>query len=79
MNWTKFLWIGGVAVVASIIDLGFLFWQRSNTGHNFSRAGWQAGQLGAGHYNLMKMGKSFHSKGNFQPHGSFHNKGGYHK
>lgn len=58
MNKAKILWVVGVAVVASVIDLVYMFWTRSNTGHNYSRAAWKASGFGSGHYNLMKMGKN---------------------
>lgn len=79
MNYTKVLWVAGVAVVASVIDLVYMFWMRSNTGGNFNKAGWNAGQFGSGSYNLMKMGKHVYSKTAPMQPGNYHGKGGFHK
>lgn len=67
MNWTKVLWVTGVAVIASVIDLIYMFWSRSGAGGTYAKAGWKAAGFGSGSYNLVKMGKPFY------------NKGGYHK
>lgn len=58
MKPVKLLWITGGVVIASIIDLVYMFWSRSNTGNNFHRAAWKASGLGKGRYNLLP-GKGF--------------------
>jgi len=60
MNWIKILWVAGGIVLACLLDLVYMFWSRSNPGHNFHRAGWQASGLGKGHYDVMKIHKVFH-------------------
>jgi hypothetical protein len=60
MNYVKWGWVVGGIIIASIIDLVYMFWSRSSPGHNFHRAGWQAGTLGKGRYDIMKLGKVLH-------------------
>jgi hypothetical protein len=60
MNYSKVVWVSGAVVVASILDLVYMFWSRSNPGHNFHKAGWHASSLGKGRYDVMKIGKVFH-------------------
>lgn len=59
MNYLKYAWIGGAVVLASILDLGYMFWSRSNPGQNFRKAGWHSGMMGKGRFDLMKMGRMF--------------------
>jgi len=55
MNWTKLVWVGGIAVVSSIVDLGYLFWSRSQSGQNFGKAAWKSAGFGKGHYSLTSF------------------------
>ena len=79
MNKTKFFWVAGVAVVASIVDLVYMFWSRSNMGHKFGQASWGAGNLGSGHYNLMGIGKTLYTKPGLQKPNFYPKQGGFHK
>lgn len=65
INYVKWAWVVGGVVAASILDLAYMFWSRSNSGHNFSRAGWNASTLGRGHYNIMGMAKHISNRGKY--------------
>lgn len=60
MTLGKFCWVLGGVIAASMLDLGYMFWSRSNAGSSFNKAAWNAGTLGKGSYNIMKLGKVFH-------------------
>lgn len=66
MNITKFLWIGGAAVVACIADLLFMFWSRSQTGGKFNKAIWNSSGLGRGNFNIMGAAKHMSQKGKYR-------------
>lgn len=48
--------VGGV-IAATVIDLTHMIWSRSNSGQGFNKASWNAGALGHGKYNIMKLVK----------------------
>lgn len=66
MNYTKFLWIAGGAVVACIADLLFMFWSRSATGGRFNKAVWNSAGLGRGRFNIMGAAKHLSQPNKYQ-------------
>jgi hypothetical protein len=57
MNWTKIALVVGGVVVASVVDLVYMFWSRSPGGARFGRSIWNSSMLGKGHYNVMGVAK----------------------
>lgn len=63
MNYTRIVLVCGGVVIACIVDLVYLFWSRSQSGAQFSRAIWNAHALGKGNYNIMGAAKHLSYKG----------------
>lgn len=62
MTHGRLLWITGGVIVASILDLAYMFWSRSATGTRFGKAAWNAGGLGRGRFNVMNVAKNLSHK-----------------
>lgn len=63
MKGTRFLWILGGVMVASVLDLAYMFWSRSQTGMRFNKSVWNASSLGRGRFNVMGAAKMLSHKG----------------
>jgi hypothetical protein len=63
MNYVRGLWIVGGVVVASVLDLCYMFWSRSNAGGRFNKAIWNSSGLGRGNFNVMRAAKHMSYKG----------------
>jgi hypothetical protein len=63
MNIARLAWIGGGVIIASILDLGYMFWSRSAAGGKFNKAIWNSSGLGRGNFNVMRVAKHMSTKG----------------
>lgn len=55
MSISKIIWVAGGIVLASIIDLAYMFWTRSDTGSALHKASWKSSGLGRGQYNVLPL------------------------
>lgn len=65
MRIAKYFWIGGGIVLASMLDLAYMFWSRSQSGGNFNKAIWNSTGIGKGKFNIMGAAKHFSNKGKY--------------
>ncbi len=63
MNSGRILWIGAGVVLASILDLVWMFWSRSGTGGNFNKSIWHSTGLGRGRFNIMGAARHMSNRG----------------
>lgn len=63
MTIVKMLWITGGVVAASVLDLVYMFWSRSQPSGKLNRAIWNSSNLGRGHFNVMRTVKHLSHKG----------------
>jgi hypothetical protein len=59
----KVLWITGGVIAASVLDLVYTFWSRSQPGGILNRAIWNSSNLGRGRFNVMNIAKHVAYKG----------------
>lgn len=65
MNISKLLWVSGGVVIACLVDLVYMFWSRSSTGHAFHRAGWNSTGFGKGKFSVMGAANHMYGKGKY--------------
>jgi hypothetical protein len=63
LNYARLVWVVGGVVLASILDLVYLFWSRSAAGGRFNQSVWNAAAMGKGHYDIMNVAKHLSYKG----------------
>jgi hypothetical protein len=63
MNSGRILWIGAGVVLASVLDLVYMFWSRSQAGGRFNKAIWNSSGLGRGRFNIMGAARHMGNRG----------------
>lgn len=62
MNYNKIGWTIGGVIVASVLDLVYMFWSRSPSGSKFNKAVWNSSGMGRGNFSIMDAAKYISKK-----------------